>query len=221
LSADPKEVIEATNGIWLAEFADLSGIGRRDINHLKALLSRQDDRARPAYGRRSERVPRQFIACATTNDSQYLIDDENRRFWPVTIKRFNLEDLMRDAPQLWAEAAHYEAEGEEITLQEDLWETAAGVQAERQIEDPVFDKLAGKIGGESGWITAIEVWEILGVPLQQRSGNLAKAVGQAMRKLGFTRRQIGGTDDIKGKRGQRFYDCGKTEQDRDRKIPLC
>ena len=37
-------------------------MGKRDTDRVKNFLSRQDDRARPAYGRRSERVPPQFLA---------------------------------------------------------------------------------------------------------------------------------------------------------------
>jgi predicted P-loop ATPase len=186
LSADSKEVIEQTRGIWIAEFADLSGIGRRDINHVKSFLSRQDDRARPAYGRRSERVPRQFITAGTTNDDAYLLDNENRRFWPAKIKMFDIEKLTRDAPQLWAEAACYEARGDSIALQEDLWAAAAVEQDARRIENPFTSEISCRIGDGEGWILAREVWDLLDIKLDRRPV-CSLLVGKAMRELGFER----------------------------------
>jgi predicted P-loop ATPase len=58
LGADTKEVVEHTRGVWIAEFAELSGIDRRDVNHFECFLSRQEDSARPAYGHRTETIPR-------------------------------------------------------------------------------------------------------------------------------------------------------------------
>jgi predicted P-loop ATPase len=216
LGSSTKEVIEQTRGVWIAEFAELSGIERRDVNHIKNFLPKQDDRARPAYGRRMETVPRQFIAAGSTNDAQYLLDMENRRFWPVKIKRFETAKLSRDVNKLWAEAAHYEAQGEPITLQEDLWGAAAEEQSAREVESPLKEMIARRLGREeAGWIPANEVWEILGVPVSE-CHRLAKAAGQAMTALGFERKQVrgqcsGGQLGDKGSRGDRFYERGNGE----------
>jgi predicted P-loop ATPase len=59
LDAAPKEVIEQISGVWVAEFAELKGLKGRRADHVKSFLSRQVDRARPAYGRRTATVPRQ------------------------------------------------------------------------------------------------------------------------------------------------------------------
>jgi hypothetical protein len=217
LSADPKQVIEATGGVWIAEFAELDGITKRDVGHVKNFLSKQDDRARPAYGRRSERVPRQFIAAGSTNDSQYLIDYENRRFWPVTIKRFDSVALTRDAEQLWAEAAHYEAEGEPITLPEDLWAAAAEVQADREIDNPIRDFLATAFGSQTGWLPASDIWPLLNVPLDRRLA-FAVPLGKAMLALGFERKQARHDGKRPGlKKDERYYERG-TNAERDRRI---
>jgi predicted P-loop ATPase len=146
LGADPKVVIEQIRGIWIVEFPELAGIETRQIEQIKAFLSRQVDKARPAYGRRREDVKRQFVACGTTNDTEYLKKDE-RRLWPVRIEKFDLAALGRDVEQLLAEAAHYEAEGESITLQEDLWPAAAEVRAGRTFENPYQAKLSARFAG--------------------------------------------------------------------------
>jgi predicted P-loop ATPase len=135
LGVSAKEMIEGTQGVWIVEFGELSGMERREREQILTFLSRQEDRARPAYGRRPARVPRQFIGAATTNKTDYLTHEE-RRILPVRIKRFLLEALRRDRDQLWAEAAHYEAQGEPITLPENLWAEAANVRKDRRRENP-------------------------------------------------------------------------------------
>ena len=188
LSDDTKVVIEKTSGVWIVECAEVSGMGRRDVDHVKNVLSRQDDRARPAYGRRSARVPRQFVTAGSANNTQYLLDDENRRFWPVTIGEFNATALASVVDQLWAEAADYEAKGELIGLDKSLWTVAAEVQADREIEDPIRDKLIGLFGETYGWVKSSTIWAFLDVSTERQPA-LCLAVGRAMKALGFKSRK--------------------------------
>jgi Virulence-associated protein E len=102
LNVEGKQVIEALRGRWIVEAGEMSGMKRTDIAHIKALLSRQVDRARLAYGRIVSEVPRQSVIVGTTNDLEYLRDATgNRRFWPVRCKRFDVEALRRDRDQLF------------------------------------------------------------------------------------------------------------------------
>ncbi len=216
LDADPKVVIEQTRGSWIIEFAELTGMHTRGLERIKAFLSRNVDKARAAYGRRAQTVARQFVGIGTTNDRQYLRKDE-RRLWPVMIHRFNLEALRRDVPQLWAEAAHYEAENEEITLQEDLWGDATAARVERIIADPIEELLADAFGDRSGWVSTKAIWGILDVKADRRN-LMSTAMGSAMGELGFTIRQVGRSEDPRGKRGTRFYERGATEEERGQQL---
>jgi putative DNA primase/helicase len=105
-----KEQQEAVRGRWLYEIPDLSGMGKSEIEHVKAFASKTHDRARPVWGKATVDQPRRSIFVGTTNDNGYLKSQTgNRRFWPVRTGRIFLEILARDRDQLWAEAAHYEA----------------------------------------------------------------------------------------------------------------
>ena len=74
----------ASTGKWIVEIGELAGMRRSDVEHVKALLSRQFDEARPAYGRMRRRQPRTFICVGTTNEDTYLVDETgNRRFLPM------------------------------------------------------------------------------------------------------------------------------------------
>ena len=111
LNSDGKRAIESLAGRWIVEAAELNGLRRSDIEHLKSFLSRQVDRARMSYDRLVTAAPRQCVFIGTTNSTTYLRDGTgNRRFWPVRVGRFDIEALRRDRDQLWAEAAAREAE---------------------------------------------------------------------------------------------------------------
>jgi predicted P-loop ATPase len=47
LGVSAKETIEGTQGVWIVEFGELSGMERREREQILTFLSRQEDRARP------------------------------------------------------------------------------------------------------------------------------------------------------------------------------
>ena len=69
-----KEVIEATTGKWLIELAELSGMGKRDANAVKSMLSRMVDAARLSYGKLSTERPRQFVLFGSVNASYFSLN---------------------------------------------------------------------------------------------------------------------------------------------------
>ena len=72
LGLTDKELQEAVRGRWGLECADLSGMRRADVERVKAQLSRQEDRTRPAYGRAVIDTPRSTVFWGSTNDENYL-----------------------------------------------------------------------------------------------------------------------------------------------------
>jgi predicted P-loop ATPase len=153
-----REVQEALASTWVHENAELAGITKAEVETIKAFASRQTDRARPAYGRFLVAQPRHSIEVGTTNADKYLLSQTgNRRFWPVEVLRpIDLKRLRENRLQLWGEAAHYQSQGEVLTLPEALW-AAAGVEQEaRRVLHPWEGKLAEmsivvKVDGEEYW----------------------------------------------------------------------
>jgi putative DNA primase/helicase len=107
-----QEVQEHLEGRWFVELAELAGIGRRQIQKVKALLSRTTDRGRKAYGHYPQDQARSCIFVGTTNDQEYLADQTgNVRWWSVeTAGDVDVEGIVRDRDQLFAEAVACEAE---------------------------------------------------------------------------------------------------------------
>ena len=142
LGATDKEVQEQLDGIWMHENADLAGMKRAEVEHVKAFASRQVDRARPAYGRFREGRPRRSIEWGTTNNKEYLLSQTgNRRIWPLQTGTVDIEALKNDRDQLLGEAAAYEAASESITLDPSLWGDARDAQDQRRVADPWEDLL--------------------------------------------------------------------------------
>jgi predicted P-loop ATPase len=142
LMLSAQEQQELIQGVWLFELPELSGLSKTDINKVKSFASRQYDRARPAYGRARVDRPRRCIFIGTTNEPEYLQDPTgNRRFWPVTPTRIDVESVRRDRDQLWAEAAAAESTGEPLIIPEELWPVIAARQSSRMISDPWEDDL--------------------------------------------------------------------------------
>jgi hypothetical protein len=191
LNAEAKRVIEALSGKWIVEAGELKGMRQGGANHLKGLLSRTHDKARMAYDRLEREVPRQCVIVGTTNDSRYLRDTTgNRRFWPVAVTGFDLEALRRDRDQLWAEAAAREAEGAPIRLDPALWGDAAAEQDARRVEDPFYESLHSALGEEmAGKLRASDAWSIVGRVAGMRTQDDMERLGDAMRRLGFDRKQ--------------------------------
>ncbi len=142
LHANAREQQEALAGKWIYELAELDGARLGDVGRLKTFASRDSDRARPAYGRMAVEQPRRCIFVGTTNESQYLRDTTgNRRFWPVKIGEVDLQLLVAERDQLWAEAVCLEAAGHVGNIPPELWGAAAEQQAARTVQDPWDDAL--------------------------------------------------------------------------------
>lgn len=116
VTADDRQLVELTASKWIVEVGELDGLTQEDVAALKAFLSRSVDEARPAYERNRTRVPRGFVVVGTTSSTEYLEDAGNRRYWPVTVRSFDLTRLAEVRDQLWAEASVVEAAGEPIGL---------------------------------------------------------------------------------------------------------
>jgi hypothetical protein len=191
LGLDAKQMIERTAGRWLIEVAELVG-SKRETDHLKASLSRQvDGPVRMAYGRIPVAVPRQFVIIGTTNSGSYLKDmTGNRRFWPVRVKKFNVDGLTVDRDQLWAEAVALEENGASVRLDPRLYLFAASETEARRIEDAWEEPLAAfteGLEGEKQRVGPQAVWSVLNVPLQQRDERASERVIAIMQRLGFSR----------------------------------
>lgn len=190
LGVDSKLVIERTAGKWIIEAAELHGNRGREAEALKAFLSRQiDGPVRLAYGRLPVTVARQFVLIGTTNSRlSYLKDGTGaRRFWPVRVRRFDVEALTRDRDQLWAEASAREAAGMSIRLDSALWADAALAQEDRRAADPWEPILEPLLVGDGlvDHVPVAAIWDALKLEASHMDNRHADRVAAIVQRHGF------------------------------------
>lgn len=204
LNLHSQQLIEATLGKWIVEASDLAGKRKTEIEQLKAMLSRQvDGPARMAYAHFAVERPRHFIIIGTTNSSIYLNDSTGaRRFWPMTVNRFNIQWIVKHRDQLWAEAVVREGNEESIRLPEALWPAAGKEQDKRREVDPWEETLRSVLlnispsSDDRRRITTDALWNAIGIQPERRDRYGALRISEVMHKLGFKRTTVREGDSI-------------------------
>lgn len=193
-----KEIMEISSGVLIHEVPELSRLKDNQIETVKAMMSRQKDKARMAYGRTTTVMERQFIMWGTSNDRKYLRDATgNVRFWPVwsnaTIdKPIDTDGLGKVARLLWGEAAFREAAGETPYLEGEALRLQNIAVNDRYDGDTNYDKLSDALEGKKGFVSseaAYDICEIIDERARQ-SPAVAKSVKNAMTKLGWQKGRV-------------------------------
>lgn len=142
-----KATIEEIQGIWICEFSEmLATANAKNIEEIKAFISRQKDIYRTPYTKYPETRYRQCVFCGTTNNQDFLPMDRtgNRRFIPLLADRDNMEVHILDdekesrayIEQMWAEAMEIYQSGEySLTLSKEMTEVLEEIQEEFKPED--------------------------------------------------------------------------------------
>lgn len=106
LSVDNADLARLMRGKVIAELAELQGLRNRELEHIKALISRSIDQWVPKYKEMPASYARRGIFVGSTNDDEFLSDQTgNRRWLPFTCGTCDPMAMAADREQLWAEGA--------------------------------------------------------------------------------------------------------------------
>ena len=145
---DGKEACECIDGSFIIELSELLALVRaKDVEAMKAFITRTVDKYRPAYGRYTTEVPRCNVFIGTTNDSSFLTDvTGNRRYLPINIDETKpyeffegYSDTKKYIMSCWKEAYLLYKAGKIYTNIPSVFNPILEVQRKmREIDNPVI-----------------------------------------------------------------------------------
>jgi predicted P-loop ATPase len=183
-----------TRGVWGIEVSELDAMSRMEVSKIKAFITRTVDRFRPPYGSRIIESPRSCVFWGTTNAEGYLKDETGgRRFWPVKIGKIDIDQLLNDRDQLWAEAVVlFDANFPWWITKGEIQAHAENQQRARYIGDPWDQVISDYV--DSSLSSDVTVHDVLTGALNLDIGRCGQPemnrVARCLRSLGLSRVQV-------------------------------
>lgn len=192
LSEHDDDLSRRLRGKVVAELAELRGLRSKDMEGIKAWVTRTHEDWIPKYKEFATTFPRRLIMIGTSNQDEFLADETgNRRWLPIKVGRQDVEAIRRDRLQLWAEGrALYQAGGIR-------WQAAEALgkheHAEFTIQDPWEDDVETYLRARTkgGVFNYVQIPQILQAGLEMRKDQAKpydeRRVAAILRKLGWAR----------------------------------
>lgn len=200
LHEDTADFKRQLKGKVVVEISELAGLGRADINVVKRVITRTDERWIEKWQTDETVYLRRCMLFASTNDERFLPPDPTgqRRWLPIEITGLDRELITRDRAQLWAEgAAMFKQSGIAYSDAERL---AKGRHARHEQSDIWVDRIREWLntppatGGPTPNARPLTLGEVLegAVRLQpaQLDGKAEKRAAVALRELGYVNQNM-------------------------------
>jgi predicted P-loop ATPase len=177
-------------GHLIGEIAELKGINSREVEAIKAFITRTHEEWIPKYREFAISYPRRIFLIGTTNETNFLSDDTgNRRWLPIKVSKVSVAEIMRDCHQLWAEARDkFLASGVQFRAVEEL---SKSIHEEFMIIDPWAKDIQDWLSFNA--VSEITTHDILANCLElspkSRDRLAEMRAGKALRYLGFIKKQ--------------------------------
>ena len=183
-------------GVWFIEMSELDALTRATNSAIKSFITRRNDRFRPPYGKHVMERPRQCVFVGSINPmGGYLRDPTGaRRFWPVTCGVIDLEALVRDRDQLWAEAVVRFQAGACWWLETPELQGMATAEQQAQLAVDAWEEKVSKWLAGRGDVSVGEVLVgALGLPPESWSQSAQNQVAAILKSHGFKQYRPGKT----------------------------
>lgn len=187
-------------GRLIAEIGELRGLHTKELEGIKAFITRTHENWVPKYREFAVQFPRRLVFIGTTNKDEFLADETgNRRWLPVRVYQVQVDSIRRDRLQLWAEARDvFQKAGVQYAAAQEL---AVEAHSEHTIQDSwtevVGDWLdrADDLTGESPrtrkFLRVTEVLvEALGFTERNISRREEMRMGATLKALGYERKKL-------------------------------
>jgi predicted P-loop ATPase len=175
-------------GAWCVELAEFVAVARNHHASVKGMISMRRDTVVLPYAKSASTHPRRCIFFGTINPEVdgYLTDATgNRRYWPVTATKIDLDGIRLTRDQIWAEAVHRYRDGERWWLEGEENILAQSESADRETSDIWEEVLSDRIA-HLNEITVAGALRELGVPFDRMGKNEKNRMANVLRSLGFS-----------------------------------
>lgn len=194
---DKDSIIQATSK-WISELGEIGSTMKKDMDSVKAFLTKSTDEYRTPYGKASLHYPRMTSFVGTVNDEQFLIDQTgNRRFVTISLPLdlvidYNSQIKPFDALQLWAqiyEIVRNEDKASCFRLSEDekryLEKRNAAFVKPMKGECEVLDILEEQQTPQQGYICTFKEMTVLQFIQLHNLKYDARIIGKVLNKYGY------------------------------------
>ena len=171
---------------WIVELGEIGSTFRRsDIDALKAFITSNSDIIRRPYATTDQVYPRRTALAASVNESIYLYDSTNRRYFTIQCTAVNSYHKI-DMQQVWAEVYHLIDQCEETPFLTDREkQLVEEINREHMQIDPIEEMILSFYDWGNAlaydWKSATKIAQEIG--LKNISQKETRMIAQAIRKL--------------------------------------
>lgn len=184
--SDKDSVLECVSH-WMVELGELAAtFTKSDIQALKGFITKDKDRIRPAYARKTNEYARRTVFFGTVDERRFLIDQNgNRRFWIISVDKINVKTSF-NAQQFWAQMKMLFMAGEPWWLTHEEIDMVNKYNEMYMLVDPIHERLDACVMKDSEDLRELNCTEILeATGMKNPSRSDTNKVGTWLRKNGY------------------------------------
>jgi len=197
LDPENKDDLFATTSNFIYNMDDyFASITIKKINEFKGFLTKNTVKARKAYGRYSEELPKICSFIASSNEGQFLYDTTgNRRFLPFEVSDIDIEAMKRiDMNQVYGQAYHLFKSGFQYWLSPEDQKELQVYNEQFEVQSLEYELVTTyfEVPEEnSGHVVFLKNTQVLQKLRSHTSEKISnRKLGEALKKAGFYRKQL-------------------------------
>jgi predicted P-loop ATPase len=183
-SLDPaqKDSVLGVIKYWVVELGEIESTFKKDLERLKAFISKDFDEVRRPYARTTSKYPRRTVFCGSVNGDEFLKDPTgNRRWWVIPCDDIVFDETL-DLNKLWAEMYQLYLNGTSYYLSKKQIEEMADINAQFEVKDKAYTLIECSFDWESHqryWVSTRDIFNML----PDTKNITPKKISQVLKKL--------------------------------------
>lgn len=187
LDDDDEKSARKMRGALIGELNELRGLHTAEYEKILAFITRTHEKWTPKYMEFSTTYARRLVLIGSTNEDEFLVPGENRRWLPMRVSQVDVDAIRADREQLWAEAfTLWKADGVR-------WRGAQALGKEQHNEFAMGDNwqqlVEDWLRENGGPVRMADVLSLaIGLDVRHTTRNHELRCGRIMRQLGYEKK---------------------------------